>query len=236
MIISAGEVGTGGIGNHKHNDILSFELQVNGEDFIVDPGTYVYTPDSEMRNLFRSTAYHNTIRIDGQEINEIRPKELFRMYEKANPKVLEWRTNENQDIFEAEHYGYQRLPDPVIHKRRIVYDKNKNQWLINDFLSGRAEHLVEIYFHLAPQIRVEKISENEFKLIGQKKELLFRAAISENPRNNPRESAIYTKNLSCEIIDGWYSPSYGLKEKSQMIVFYGKIVLPLKLNFLICPI
>src|SRR5688572_27403083 len=64
-----GEVGTAGIGNHKHNDLLSFELYVNDKAFIIDPGAYVYTRNPGWRNLFRSTAYHNTVVIDGQEQN-----------------------------------------------------------------------------------------------------------------------------------------------------------------------
>jgi len=54
---------------HVHNSRLSFELYAGDTTFIVDPGTYVYTADYKMRNLFRSTAYHNTVVIDGQEMN-----------------------------------------------------------------------------------------------------------------------------------------------------------------------
>ena len=42
-IIRCGELSCRGEGGHSHNDQLSFELNVEGEDFIIDPGTYAYT-------------------------------------------------------------------------------------------------------------------------------------------------------------------------------------------------
>lgn len=72
MVISCGPNGQGDRGGHAHNDKLSFELCVNGKDVIVDPGTYVYTSDPNLRNLFRSTKYHNTISFNGIEQNKLR--------------------------------------------------------------------------------------------------------------------------------------------------------------------
>ena len=43
---------------HIHNDQLSIELSVDGEDWIRDPGTYVYTPFPDRRNAYRSAAAH----------------------------------------------------------------------------------------------------------------------------------------------------------------------------------
>ena len=43
---------------HVHNDQLSVELAVDGEDLIRDPGSYLYTPLPERRNAYRSAAAH----------------------------------------------------------------------------------------------------------------------------------------------------------------------------------
>ena len=69
--ISCGPNGQNGNGGHAHNDKLSFELMLDNQDLIVDPGTYVYMTNSKERNKFRSTGYHNTIKFDGYEQNEI---------------------------------------------------------------------------------------------------------------------------------------------------------------------
>ena len=59
--IKGGLKGQRGLGGHSHNDTFSFELQYNGVDIVIDPGTGTYTSDALVRNLFRSTAVHNTI-------------------------------------------------------------------------------------------------------------------------------------------------------------------------------
>ena len=69
LFVDFGPVGFKGLGGHGHNDCLSFEWHVDERPLLTDSGAYVYTPSVEWRNLFRSTAFHNTIRIDGQEIN-----------------------------------------------------------------------------------------------------------------------------------------------------------------------
>ena len=90
MIVRCGDVGRHGRGGHGHNDQLSFELSVGGRPVVVDPGSYVYTSDAGARNLFRSTAYHATLRVGGEEQNELRTDDLFLMAEKAHAQALEW--------------------------------------------------------------------------------------------------------------------------------------------------
>jgi hypothetical protein len=43
---------------HAHDDALAMELQIDGKDLIVDPGTYVYTPLPAERNRYRAAAAH----------------------------------------------------------------------------------------------------------------------------------------------------------------------------------
>ena len=109
---------------HSHNDKLSFELNISGEDIIVDPGTYVYTPEYDMRNLFRSTSYHNTIVVDEEEIN-ILPKSLFQMRDQSKAKEISFVIEDNVQKFVGKHEGYSRLNQPVNHQRSIIYNKKK---------------------------------------------------------------------------------------------------------------
>src|SRR6185295_15773817 len=71
LLITNARVGTAGFGNHKHNDLLSFEFHAHGTPLIVDPGSYLYTSDPGARNLFRSTRYHSTVSVDGVEQNDL---------------------------------------------------------------------------------------------------------------------------------------------------------------------
>jgi uncharacterized heparinase superfamily protein len=83
---------------HKHNSRLSFELFAGDKSFIIDSGAYVYTADKEMRNLFRSTKFHNTVVVDGEEQNRFEDDELFAMNLDAAVKVNRWLVTENYYI------------------------------------------------------------------------------------------------------------------------------------------
>lgn len=65
LIIDAGDPGPSYNAGHAHCDAMSFELYYRGKPVIVNCGTYAY--QTELRSFFRSTAAHNTIRINGVE-------------------------------------------------------------------------------------------------------------------------------------------------------------------------
>ena len=66
LIIDGGAIGPNNIPAHAHADIFSYELSINGIQFIVDSGVYEYKA-GEMRNYVRSTKAHNTVSIDGKD-------------------------------------------------------------------------------------------------------------------------------------------------------------------------
>ena len=65
-----GDVGQNGKGGHAHNDNLSLNLRIKDKDVFSDPGTYVYTSNKELRNLYRSNKSHNNPYIEGIEYND----------------------------------------------------------------------------------------------------------------------------------------------------------------------
>mgnify|MGYP001180965408 FL=1 len=58
LAIRCGQIGQRGNGGHAHNDQLSIELNIQGVDWITDPGSYVYTPLPIRRNEYRSVQAH----------------------------------------------------------------------------------------------------------------------------------------------------------------------------------
>jgi len=147
LFFNASGAGINGRGSHGHNDALSIEICVRARAFIVDPGTYVYSADLKMRHAFRSTAYHSTVKIDGEEQNTTDPNTPFVIGNEAQPRVLEWQSNENYDKVVAEHYGYRRLRFPVTHRRTVTFDKGECSWLVEDEFFGEGDHLFETWFH-----------------------------------------------------------------------------------------
>lgn len=69
LSIMAGKNGQNGNGGHAHNDKLSFELNIQGKDIFVDPGTYLYTPIPKKRNEFRGVNAHNVPIVNNEEQN-----------------------------------------------------------------------------------------------------------------------------------------------------------------------
>ena len=145
LCFNASGPGINGRGSHGHNDALSIEVSAGGRAFIIDPGTYVYSADLQKRHEFRSTAYHSTVQIDGKEQNTIHVDTPFVIGNEANPRVLEWKTNEDFDKVMAEHYGYS-----VVHRRSVTFNKHERIWLIDDEFFGDGEHVYEARFHFAP--------------------------------------------------------------------------------------
>ena len=145
-----GPVGLGGLGTHAHNDTLAVEIQALGEDLLVDPGTGGYTPDLPLRDRFRSTAAHNTVRVDGEEINPL-PGRPFELPGIDRPEVVRFESRAGFDLAEALHHGYARLPDPVVHRRIVLLNKRTRRFVIEDRLEGRGRHRIEWFFHLGPR-------------------------------------------------------------------------------------
>ncbi|MGB7925838.1 MAG: alginate lyase family protein [Pyrinomonadaceae bacterium] len=150
LLFNASGNGLYGRGSHGHNDALSIEVSACGRSFIVDPGTYVYTRDLRERNLFRSTAYHSTVEVDGVEQNTTDERLPFVIGDEAHPRVLRWETNAGRDLVVAEHDGYGRLPRPVTHRRAVALNKRERCWMIEDTLLGVGERLLRFRFHIAP--------------------------------------------------------------------------------------
>ncbi|WP_204524433.1 alginate lyase family protein [Clostridium coskatii] len=191
-LIRCGELSCRGEGEHSHNDQLSIELNVNGEDFIVDPGTYVYTSDYNMRNLFRSTKMHNTLQIGNCEQNDFDKYDLFYMKEQTFAKCLKF----NQTTFLGEHYGYKEKFN-LVHQRMInLYEDELNveDKLIGNEISGK------IYINFILDYGVETVEhQNGIELIKNNKKIFIKFKNSYN------------------IIDTYLSYNYGQKLKTKKI-------------------
>ena len=211
LAITNGIVGTKGFGNHKHNDLLGFEFHPAGIPLIVDPGSYVYTSDPAARNVFRSTAYHNTLMVDGAEQNETNPEWIFRLFEKASPETLEYRTTGEIFVYRGRHVGYTRLEQPVTHERSFELARNDGTLTIADRLEGSGTHKLRWHFHLAPGVEAT-LEEGKIRLFQKEAGAHWQLTIS--------------AGLMVSCSPAWYSPSYGVRVPCQAIELEVEAVLP----------
>ena len=219
MIISCGPNGQGGLGGHAHNDKLSFELCVGGEDIIIDPGTYVYTADPEWRNRFRSTAYHNTVMVADEEQNPVKETELFALPPCAVSSVHSFLCTPDRDFLEAEHTGYQRLQPSVTHQRRISYEKTARKWSIMDSVKGSGQSSLIASCHLAEKLTLRVMAPKCFVVRTQKGSYV-RFVLSISGETTAR----------LEIGDGWISPGYGDKRRSAVVRYHILSTLPIEFS------
>ena len=189
-----GDVGVGGLGSHAHNDALSFELALGEQPLVVDPGSYLYTADPVERDRFRSTAFHSTLEIDGEEQNPISPAALFAMDDRRRAQALAWEPDPGRPAFSGRHHGYESLPQPAVHTRRIELEVATSTLCITDRVDSPGPHRLRWTFPLAPCVA---------EVSGSRATARFA---------NGAQLQIAAPGVEFYIADGWASPSYGRRE------------------------
>ena len=218
---NANDCGVNGRGSHAHNDALALEVSAFGRPFIIDPGSYVYNLDRDERNMFRSTAYHSTVMIDGIEQNTIDRDLPFVMGNEAKPKVVEWETSPVRDKVVAEHYGYVRLPHSVIHRRTVKFNKSERYWLIEDRLEGKGKHGTCFIFHIAPGVEIFSSAHDAVCLSDGAESRLFIVAVGFN--GQPTKMPAFV------------SRNYGHKQESSTLLWRHMVEIPFVAKFILVP-
>jgi hypothetical protein len=223
LFVDAGPVGGRGTGAHGHNDCLSFEWHARGRPLLTDSGTYVYSASREARNWFRSTAAHNAIRVDGEEINRIpSPAALFALCDDARPGGVRADLDSETPSVAASHTGYIRLPEPVLVIRdfRLAGAASTPTLVIGDRLVGRGVHTAEFFFHAAPGARAVRAGDDATAAFEwpDGTRLVIRA-------DSPEVKLAWTAG------EGWFSPSYGVKIARPYWVASTRRTLPLEVGW-----
>lgn len=223
LLFNASGCGLKGRGSHGHNDALSIDVSACGSPFIVDAGSYVYTADLHARHLFRSTAYHSTVQLDGQEQNTADERAPFVIGNEAQPRAINWETNEKFDRVIAEHNGYQRLSDPVTHRRSIRFDKPNRFWLIEDEFEGAGTHQFATRFHFDSNLEISLY--DRFAAMARDEQSGARLLIHSLDREQ-----------SPQFEEQFTSRDYGAKQPSVAACWTFESAAPFKLRWLLLPI
>ena len=181
---------------HSHADTLSFTLRSMGEDVLIDPGTYTYVADAKARDLFRGTAMHNTVRIDG--LDQAKPAGAFR-WEDA-PQVSLCRFDGKKIEAQCRYRGF-------IHTRTITWEKRGEIVVVDEVSGPPGRHLVEQFWHAgAGAVRTERGTVQ----IGQEVEM------------SPAGDAEIRRGGDF----GWRSPTYGTRHEATVISLQWQTQLP----------
>ena len=244
LVFDCGSLGYLSLAAHGHADALSFTFSAGGSPIWIDPGTYAYHADKRWRNYFRSTAAHNTVRVDGRDQSLMSGN--FMWSSKAEAQMVEHRS---LTMIKGMHSGYKDMSDSVLHTRTVKFIKDENDtltaqnakeadthankagkyakeagtWEIEDHLQCEGSHQVEIFFHLHPDCRIES-AEDGHSYAGNRADTLvvhFDKGVCRFEKDDTMELRIFQGDEALPL--GWYSPSYDVKVPSATLRLSKKI-------------
>lgn len=153
LIVDIGEVGLRGKGGHGHLDMLSFELSLDGQSLIVDPGSFIYTGDPKERNIFRSTSYHNVLQVEDYEMGTVYAESLWQLGNEARPKLLHQEEKNGCLSFIATHAGYQRFHPSSEYQRR--FQVTAGRFEVFDQFKSEESTLLNRHFHFESNLALD---------------------------------------------------------------------------------
>ena len=120
---------------HGHADALAIDVALHNQPLVSDPGVGSYFAQPELREAFRGTGLHATVTVDGVSSSE--PGGPFLWTRHAHSTLLHF---DPEGVAIAEHDGYARLADPVVHRRAVVLIGNERGVLVVDRLQAIGSH------------------------------------------------------------------------------------------------
>jgi Heparinase II/III-like protein/Heparinase II/III N-terminus len=196
LVFDAGPHGALSSG-HAHADALSVNLSVHGVDVIVDPGTGAYA--DPLRRQYRSTSEHATVTVDRTDSSQQGSAFGSTI---ANTVLLGAAHTPLVSWADAWHDGYERLPDPVRH-RRTIGRLTGRYWIVLDSLSCTASHHVSITFPAASGTLVTTSPDH-------RQHAFARGGVTAHITPDPR--------LASTIEARQVSPAYGVQRASSALV------------------
>jgi Heparinase II/III-like protein len=211
LMMDHGPLGYLSIAAHGHADALSIWLSIDGEQVLVDAGTYLYHSGGAWRSYFRGTPAHNTLSINGDNQSKIVGN--FNWTNHARTEILEqypslggWRIKASHDGF-VERYG--------VHHERLL-EKTGQGFTVVDTLKGSVDHEVpvEIGFLFGPGM-TPLVEKNGWLITGLRGPVVrihydsvLKGFLQQGEDTPPR---------------GWYSPHFGQKHSVYRLCFSGKL-------------
>lgn len=130
MVVKAGPKGEW----HAQPDNGTFDLWFNGVNLFPDSGSYIYAGPGDVqkqRDWFRSTQQHNTLTLDGKNL------------ESTESHTLLWQPEGNEQVLVTENQSYKNLKH-----RRTVFFVDQKYFVLVDEAIGDATGKLDLHYLL----------------------------------------------------------------------------------------
>lgn len=181
---------------HNQPDNGTFELWYKGRRLFADSGFYTYAGNAEImewRSWFRQTQVHNTVTLNGRNL------------ETTDSKTLLWEPSGDVPVLVTENNGYAGF-----RHRRSVFFVDKSYFVILDEVFGKAIGTVELNYQLP-----------HGKMDSSRDDMHF-ASLFEDGRNFVLRCFCPNSPLSLKKEKGWLSTGYHDKVDRMHISFIVK--------------
>ena len=188
MVVKAGPKGFW----HCQPDNGTFELWFNGRNLFPDTGAYVYAGSAEvmkLRNWFRQTRVHNTLTLDGRNL------------ETTQSVTGLWQPEGKEQILVTENPGYKGLKH-----RRTVFLVDQAYFVIVDEATGNARGTVNLNYHFR---------EGEVNVDAEKNMV----TTAYEGSSNVKLQCFPEKSASLRAEEGWRSTAYRQRVARTSVAF-----------------
>lgn len=202
LFVDVGNIGPTYQPGHAHSDTFNFELYYKTQPVLVDTGISTYEKNAR-RITERSTASHNTVKINNKEQTEV--WDGFRVARRANIVHM----NEYSNTVSATHNGYNN--SGILHTRNFTCKPNKI--VIQDTFSNGDGIKKRAFLHLHPRINSIQLYDNKVHIFNGNIEIIL------------------TEKVDLKIDFYKYSLGYNKLEEAQKIVIDFTSDLTTTINF-----
>jgi len=207
---------------HGHADFLNFTLNAYGAPMLIDSGMLTYNGDLAWQNHFRGASAHNAVTVDGRSPSNL----IGRLGYNYVPPVEQSFYNCQADFAFIEGC-YSGFGSNIRHRRGVFWRKG-DYWLILDALFGLGEHLVERWFHFAPNVSAQISGRKVMTQRRDQRNILLQDI-------GLRESTLELFEGGGQPAQGWIAPGYGEKTPAPVLCLRLSGLLPIYLSTLVFP-
>ncbi len=170
-------------------DNLHLDLWWKGENIMRDAGSFQYNTDPDLVRFFTGTSSHNTVMLNGLDQMEKGPRFIWLDWSEA----VSAQVSETAEkfIFEGTIKAFKHLAADIHHRRKVIKYKDQPRWIVDDEIIHHNSFEMTQIWNPGPAF-------DNFQI---------RATDQQGNDIEPIEK------------DGWFSNSYGHKEKARQIRF-----------------